>query len=28
MPLRSAALYANVHSTQYPGGEIRGQIKD
>ena len=24
--MRSAATYANVHTTLYPGGEIRGQI--
>jgi hypothetical protein len=24
--MRSAATYANVHTTQYPAGEIRGQI--
>ena len=26
--LRRGAVYANVHTTQYPGGEIRGQIND
>ncbi|MCI0402909.1 MAG: CHRD domain-containing protein [Acidobacteria bacterium] len=25
--LRSGVAYANVHSTKFPGGEIRGQIK-
>jgi CHRD domain len=24
--LRAGAVYANVHTTKYPGGEIRGQI--
>ena len=24
--MRAAATYANVHTTKYPGGEIRGQI--
>jgi hypothetical protein len=26
--LRKGVAYANVHSTMWPGGEIRGQIKD
>jgi hypothetical protein len=25
--IRSGIAYANVHTTQYPGGEIRGQLK-
>jgi hypothetical protein len=25
--IRSGNAYANVHSTQSPGGEIRGQLK-
>jgi len=25
--IRSGVAYANVHSTKFPGGEIRGQIK-
>jgi hypothetical protein len=26
--LRKGAVYANVHTTAFPGGEIRGQIND
>lgn len=26
--IRSGMTYANVHSTKFPGGEIRGQIRD
>jgi hypothetical protein len=26
--LRSGAAYANVHTTTFPAGEIRGQISD
>ena len=25
--IRAGAVYANVHTTTYPGGEIRGQLK-
>jgi hypothetical protein len=25
--LRSGVTYANVHSSKFPGGEIRGQIR-
>jgi hypothetical protein len=25
--IRSGAAYANVHTTRFPGGEIRGQIR-
>ena len=25
--IRSGNAYANVHTTKYPGGEIRGQIR-
>ena len=25
--IRDGTAYANVHSTQYPGGEIRGQLR-
>jgi CHRD domain len=28
LALRKGVVYANVHTTQYPGGEIRGQIND
>jgi hypothetical protein len=25
--IQSGQIYANVHSTRWPGGEIRGQVK-
>jgi CHRD domain len=25
--IRSGVAYANMHTTKFPGGEIRGQIK-
>jgi hypothetical protein len=26
--MRSGIAYANIHTTRWPGGEIRGQIND